>query len=377
MSIYFVYALSVLNVTSIQAVRVVLVLYALNLEAQPLTIGILSAAFSLFPMLLGVTAGKVMDRYGSRWPLILGAIGSGVGMLIPYLVPGLTAVFIAGAMSGLSAVFYNLSTQNLVGLLSKPKERAKNFSNYSLTIAAANLLGPLMAGFSVEHWGHVDACLYLAVFTLIPVVMLVSRGHLLPGGTRTDKQPGGGVRAMLSDPNVRTVLITSSMLQGGINLYQFYMPVYAHSLGMSPSAIGIVLAMFPAASFVVRTMLPRLIATFKEERLLAYAFYVGAASLLFIPLFNGVVMLSVLSFIFGIGMGCSQPIINMLMFNNSTNGRSGEALGLKVTANQLTKLVSPVIFGAIASAFGLPPMFWLNALMLGVGGALSRPKKAK
>ena len=48
-------------------------------------------------------------------------------------------------------------------------------------------------------------------------------------------------------------------------------------------------------------------------------------------------------------------------------------VGLKMTTNNLTKLVSPVVFGAIASAFGLFPMFWLNALLLGTGGWLSRP----
>src|SRR3954462_12263323 len=118
MSVYFVYALSVLNGTAVQAVRVVLILYALRLEVQPVTVGLLSASYSLFPTLLAVTAGKILDRYGSRWPLIIGATGSGLCMLIPYFVPGMTAVFIAMAMSGFSAVFYNLSTQNLVGLLS-------------------------------------------------------------------------------------------------------------------------------------------------------------------------------------------------------------------------------------------------------------------
>lgn len=374
MLINFVYALSVLNGASVQAVRVVLVLYALRLDAQPLTIGLLSAAYSVFPMLLAVTAGKLADRFGTRWLLIFGALGSGLGMLVPYFVPGLPAVFIAGAMSGLSAVFYNISTQNLVGLLSAPEARARNFSNFALTVSAANLMGPLIAGFSMEHFGHVDACLHLALFTLVPVVLLGIWGNQLPGGTSSGKTASGGVRAMLADPNTRRVLATGSLLQAAMNLYQFYMPVYAHSLDLSPSSIGMVLAMFPAAAFAVRLILPRLIAEFKVDNLLACAFYTGSLSLLLIPFLKSPVMLGILSFIFGLGMGCSQPIINMLMFSSSRDGRSGEALGLKTTVNQLTKLVSPVIFGAIASAFGLPPMFWTNALMMGLGGLISRSR---
>ncbi|MBY0268892.1 MAG: hypothetical protein K2X06_03380 [Burkholderiales bacterium] len=52
-----------------------------------------------------------------------------------------------------------------------------------------------------------------------------------------------------------------------------------------------------------------------------------------------------------------KPFIIMLMFSNSRDSRSGEALGLKFTVNQMTKLISPVIFGTIATMPGLPPMF--------------------
>jgi hypothetical protein len=35
-----------------------------------------------------------------------------------------------------------------------------------------------------------------------------------------------------------------------------------------------------------------------------------------------------------------------------------------------------VLFGSIGSAFGLPAVFWGNALMLGAGGWLSRSRIA-
>src|ERR1019366_4978134 len=121
-------------------------------------------------------------------------------------------------------------------------------------------------------------------------------------------------------------------------------------------------------------VLSRLIVRFKEERLLAYAFYIGAASLTVVPFFRSATMLASISFVFGLGMGCCGPIVTMLMFGNAPEGRSGEALGLKMTVNSLTKVVSPIVFGSVASAFGLSPVFWINALMLGTGGFLSHPK---
>jgi MFS family permease len=170
------------------------------------------------------------------------------------------------------------------------------------------------------------------------------------------------------------MLATGALVNAGVSLYQFYMPVYAHSIGLSASAIGMVLAMSSAAAFIVRFGLPQLLAKFGEERLLSYAFYIGAASLALIPFFHNPLLLAMVSFTLGIGTGCGQPIVTMLMFTTSKAGRSGEALGLKFTTNQLTKLVTPIVFGAVASAFGLFPTFWINAAMMAAGGLINRSK---
>jgi len=372
MSIYFALALGLLNMSSMRAGRVVLVLYALHLGAQPLTVGLLAATFSAFPAVLSWPAGKLADRFGSRWLLMLGALGGGLGMLIPYFVPGLAAIFVAAATNGLSLAIYNVSLQNVVGLLSTPQNRTQSFSNYSLTNSIGSFVGPLIAGFSIEHWGHAAACFSLALLALMPMTMLAVWGGALPGGTGRVRRAGGGIRDMLATQGVSRTLATSSLLQSGQDLFQFYLPVYAHGIGLSAAAIGVVLAMNSAAAFVVRLILPRLIARLKEEKVLARAFYVGAASFMLLPLFTNSTMLALVAFAFGLGMGCGQPIVTMQMFSNSAEGRSGEALGLRMTVNHLTRVVGPVIFGFIGSAFGLAAVFWVNGLMLGGGGALSR-----
>jgi predicted MFS family arabinose efflux permease len=163
----------------------------------------------------------------------------------------------------------------------------------------------------------------------------------------------------------------------GIDMFQFYLPIYAHSIDMSASATGIVLATFSAASFVVRLIMPRLLKVWSEERLLAYSFYLGAASLMLVPLFTHAFVLALVSFMFGMGMGCCQPITMMLTFSRSAEGRSGEALGLRLTINHLTRVIGPVLFGSIGSAFGLFAVFWGNAALLGSGGAITRRRKRR
>jgi MFS family permease len=354
---------------------VTLSLYALRLGASPLAVGLLASTFSIFPMLLAVTAGRLVDRIGSRWPMTVGAATGAVAMLVPYVFEALPALYVAGTMTGLSAISFNLATQNLVGQLSTPETRPRNFSNYMLTAAAASLLGPLLAGFSIEHSSHARTCLHLSLVALAPLTLLLARGGGVPGGSHRAGKAAGGVLAMLRDPVVRHTLIAGSLINTGLNLYQWYLPVYGHSIDLSSSSIGMILAANSAAAFVVRFALPKLLAELGERTLLACAFFAGATGLLLIPLFHNALALGIVSFMFGFGMGAGQPIVIMLMYTNSRDGRSGESLGLKVMTNQLTKLVSPVIFGAVASGFGLLAMFWLNAILLAGGGMMSRRKE--
>ena len=376
MSIQYVLALTLFSMTGVRAGRVLLALYALQLGAQPLMVGVLAATFSVFPMLLSLLAGRFADRFGSRWPLIIGATGGACGMLAPYLWPQMPALFVAAAMNGFSFTFTNVALQNLVGLLSKPQEQARNFSNFSLALAVASFIGPLLVGFSIDHAGYAYACLYVVGVSLVPVGLLITRKVAAPSVTPASAR-SGGFRETLARPGVLRVLVTSSLVVTGIDMFQFYLPIYAHSIDLTASVIGIVLAMFSAAAFVVRLVMPRLLKMWSVERLLAYSFFLGATSLMLVPLFHNGVVLALTSFLFGIGMGCCQPITMMLTFSGSAEGRSGEALGLRLTVNHLTRVIGPVVFGSIGSAFGLFAVFWGNAALLGGGGMVTRMRAAR
>ena len=375
MSIFYVLALTALSGLAVRAANMVLVLYALKLGSSAFVIGLLGAMFAVLPMIFSMPAGKLADRYGSRAPLLVCAVGSGLGLLVPWAFPGITAMFIAAALIGLSLAMV-VPLQNLIGLISTPETRARNFANFSLGMGMANLLGPLIGGVFIDIAGPATTCLYLSLLSVVAVAMLLVGGHRLPY-TRADAKTKGSVYAILKIGNVRRAIATSSLINVGRDLYQFYFPVYAHGIGLSASLIGIVQATNFGAELTVRLFLARLLKKFKEEQLLAYSFFIGAISLVLMPFFESVYVLILLSFMLGLGMGCGQPIITMLMYSYSPKGRTGEALGMRMTFIHLTKLIGPVMFGAIGSALGLAAMFVVNAAVMAGGGVLSRPRSRR
>jgi predicted MFS family arabinose efflux permease len=159
------------------------------------------------------------------------------------------------------------------------------------------------------------------------------------------------------------------------DLFQFYMPIYGHSVGLSASAIGVVLAMAGIAAFVVRTGLPAWVKRWGPDRVFNSSLLVSAVAFVVFPLFTDAFALAAIALVLGFGIGCAQPVTLMMIFSRAPEGRSGEALGMRVTINQITHIVVPVIFGSIGSAFGLAPVFFTNALFLAGGGLLIRARE--
>jgi MFS family permease len=375
MSIYLTFILAFFTRTSLDTGRVIITLYALKLGAQPFTVGALAAILSVVPTLLSWHVGRFADRFGARWPMMLCTVAGALGMLVPYAIPGLPSLFVTAMMYGLLSALSATPVQNLVGLLSKPQDRAKNYSNFGLVVSFATFAGPLMAGFTFDHAGPDMACLSLVLLLLVPAVMLVVWGGRIPGGTRTTKTTES-VRVLLSESGLWRVLITSGLIVTCIDVFLVYIPIYGYGIGLSASAIGILLATYSLAAFVARIFIPFLIERLTVERVLAYSFLIGAAGFILVPIFEfkSIVILSLVSFLFGLGMGCGQPITLMMTFSGSTRGRSGEAIGLRFTANNLMRAIAQVFFGSISSAFGVFSVFWVNAVILASGWAFSHPR---
>jgi MFS family permease len=345
-------ALDYFNFVAANAARVLLTLFALEIGASATEVGVLGGLLFLFPLLLSWPVGVLADRVGARSLLLFAASCGTVSLVLPYFFQTLPAFYVAAALNGLALAFFHVTLQNNIGTLSTPEARARNFGNFSLVGAVTSFVGPLMAGFSIDHLGHAVACLIAASQSVIAVILVLVWGGVFPPGKPPVPRPAG--QGALLDSNVIRMLVFSGLVQLGYDLYQFYLPIYAHSIGLSATAIGAVLATLAAAAFIVRLFLARLVKQVSGEVLLAWVFFFGATGFALVPLSDSAMALGAVSFVFGLGMGIGIPLTVILMFTKSAEGRSGQTLGLRLTVNNLVRVTGPVIFGAVATAMGLP-----------------------
>jgi len=373
MPIYLIILVTVLTHTSFKGSKVLISLYALELGANPLTIGVLFSMYSIFPVFLSIYAGKLSDRFGCRLPMLFGACGLFGGLLLPFLMPHLATLYFSAGLIGMCYIFYTVSVQHLIGSFGEGEERTRNYSLFSLGVALTALLGPTTTGFAIDLIGYRATYLLLALFPALPILVLLFFARWLPRGQIPSKaKPEQRVIDLVKIAPLRRVLITAGIIETGLELFNFYLPIYAHSIGFTASHIGLIMGAFALALLVVRTVMPMLSRRFSEERVLAASLLLAATSCLLFPFVSSFALLLAMAFVLGLGLGCGSPLSMILAYNRSPAGRSGEAMGLRQTVNKATEAVVPLVFGLIGTAFGMIPVFWLDAVLLAVGGMLMR-----
>lgn len=374
MTIYAVAGLSFLLHCGSGGGRVTMSLFAIDRGASTATIGVLMSLMAVFPTLLAVPFGRLTDRVGVRKPALIGSVGVTIGLVLPALFPTLATLFVAVLFMGTAFTCYQVAITNLVGALGEAKDRTHNYSVLSIGFACATFLGPLIAGFSIDGIGHRYTFALLAAWAVAPIIVMLLRPRLIPD-LRTrheEKKQRGGVLDLLKIPRLRDTFIAGGVLSSAWDLYQFLLPIFAHSIGLSASVIGMVLSSFALAIIAVRVLIPALARRYSEAALITAAIYVCGFAFLLFPFCQNAWLLAGASVILGFGVGAGQPIAMTLIYNLAPAGRQGEATGVRVSANHMTHVAVPLAFGTMGTAMGFMPIFLLSAAMMVACGAVSQ-----
>ena len=354
--------------------RVVASLFAIHLGANPFFVGVLISVYAIFPTLIAVYSGRVSDRFGSYRPMIAGTALLGIGLLLPALWPHITALYASAVLIGVGFIFFNVATQNLAGGLGSAEARTGNFATLSLGYGGGHMVGPLVAGYSIDYSGFPAAYFSFFALTAVAIILLLANSRLRVAPVAVQREKASAL-SLMRNPPLRRAIVVSALVTTGWDLYTFYVPIYGHSIGLSASAIGNVLAVFAIATLVVRITLPSLTRRLGVEGVLSIAMFSGGVFFIAFPLTEMLALLLALSFGIGLALGCGQPLTVNLAYNRSPPGRSGEVVGLRLSINNVTHVVVPLAAGAVGTALGVAPVFWASAAILATTGHLSRHKE--
>lgn len=376
MTLYRIALLTVLLHLAFAGARVTLSLFALNLGASALTVGVLISVLAIVPMAFAVSWGRYVDRVGVRGPMYAGTVALLTALVAAFAVPRLEMLFVVSALAGSGFMIFHIAVHQAAGLIGKPEDRARNFSMLALGFSTSSFLGPVTAGFAIDALGYRYTFLLLAGPLVATLAIMLARPIDVPRYAGALKP---GERKRLADllrmPSLRRVFVVSGMLSMAWDLFTFVMPIHGSLLRLSASTVGLILGAFGAAVFVVRLALPLLFYRVGEWKMLIGAMLVSGAALALIPLVTDLRLLIALAFLLGTGLGGAQPMIMALLYNTAPPGRGGEAVGVRTLLLNFSQAGIPLMFGALGAALGMAPVFWTMAAALIAGAWYARRGK--
>jgi predicted MFS family arabinose efflux permease len=375
--IALVVAATVLTHTAFTGARLAISLTALAGGATPFTVGVLMSLIAALPMVVAVRAGRLVDRIGVRYPILCGVALLGLSVCIPAAFHVVPALYVAAAGSGLGFMLFHISIQHAVGEAASEAKRRDDFGWLSLGFSISNFLGPTVAGFAIDAIGHRGAFAVVSVFAAGSVAVLAwGRRHFRhsPHGRRDGA--AGSALELLANLELRRVFVVTGLLASAWDLFTFAVPVYGNSIHLRASTIGLILASFAAATFLVRIALPWLSRHLREWTMITATFCIACVAYAFFPMVRTVPLLAAISFLLGLGLGATQPSILSLIYAKAPSGRGAEAVGLRTVVLGASSTFLPLAFGGAGEALGMLPVFWAMATALAGGGVIANRRRA-
>ena len=365
--------LGIANHVVLAGSRIAVSLDALDQGANAATVGVLLALYAVLPMVFAIPAGRLADRIGVRRPMLAGSCGLAAGAALPSIMPGLPSLFVAAVLIGISFMIFQVGTQYATGEMGGPRSTARNFGLLALGYSTSSITGPLIVGFGIDHGGFRVTFALLGLLPLIPVFVLATDRLALPGPHPAHKAlPLSHALGLIGHAELRRVFAINALISMAWELHTIFVPIYGNSIGLSASMIGLILAAFASATFVVRLAMPLIARRFSEHQVLTTALFIAGAVYIAFPFSRSVAMLMALSFCLGLGLGSGQPMVMALLHSHAPPGRMGEAAGVRMSLINSMAVAVPLVFGAVGSAFGLAPVLWSVGVCLTTGGWLTR-----
>jgi predicted MFS family arabinose efflux permease len=356
--------------------RITMSLAAIDQGASPLSVGVLMSLYAVIPMLMAVQAGRLVDRVGAFRPIAIAGSVMTLAMVAPFASHALPLLFVSAAVVGTSFMMQHIALNHVIGNIGDPSDRPVNFSWFALGYSVSGFLGPLLAGFAIDLVGHNAAFLLLSVPPALGTALLLWKRGVPPPAAEhkhgTDKR---SVADLLRNPRLLPVFLFSGLLASGWDMYTFVIPIYGTQIGLSASTIGVVMASFALATFVVRLFMPSVARRLSEWTVVCTALLVAGTAYALFPLAKQASVLIALSFLLGLGLGCAQPMVMAALYAASPPGRQGEVVGMRTTMINASTTFMPLAFGALGTALGMGPILWTMAGALLIGGWLAGKRR--
>ena len=356
-----------------ESLTMVVPLWAVLQGVSPTEIGILVGAKSIITFFLAIHGGALMDRLGTRRVMLFFAVISGLLAALYPAMPWFPLMVLLQMLIGFAGNMSWIGAQTIIAQVTQGDPGL--IGRFSFFARLGNVIAPLMMGALWDFGGPTIAFFGVTLWAAMMFAVVSQFDSRQFSGSVVGKVGWRDVLPRLSDyvgsfrlivlPLVAFTLAISFMRHATNGVENSFLIVYLRDVGFAGTIIG---AMFSLAEVVngFASLAAGRVARWMPIPWLMLMFTTLSIALLAItPLTGGVLALLALAHCLRRGFeGLVQPLMFSLQAKAVPVNVQGSIVGLRVTNNRLSSIITPILMGLIVEVFGIA-----NGFMV-MGGVL-------
>jgi len=351
----------------------ILPLFARDLGATTVEIGIINATYLLVAGILSLPLGILSDRIGRKRLASFGAfILASISFLLAFSRTPAELVWIY-LLFGIGLAAFGPTMMSMVADLSPATHLGRSYGWYTMALYGAMSFGPAFGGLVAEQWGFRPVFVASGVIIFSTFWMVL---FLLPG-TRRDFVGGTPAksRAVLARELARNRPLMGCWLATfggcfGLGMFVTFLPLHAHNRNLTLGQIGLVFAVQGLCNALSRIPFGHLSDRVNSrERLVLLGLLGFSVSLMGFALSERTWQFDWWAAMFGISMSLAFTSVAALIAEAVPPETRGLAMGGYNTSIYFGMMGSSALMGSVIQRAGFEVSFVLAALVnLGLTG---------
>ncbi len=345
-------------------------LYADNLGASGVWLGIIFAGFSVSRAIFSPVIGRLSDRNGRKLFLCIGLLIYSIislGYIWADTVTQLTLVrLIHGAAGGMIIPI----AQAYIGDISPKGEEGKWMGYFNATFFTGFGIGPLMGGVLTEHFSMNIAFLTMGALNLLAFLVAIL---FLPEDRRgtTAASPRLSFNEMKASSMMRGLFSFRLSFSLGIGAFSCFLPIFAAIYaGLSLSLIGVLVAVNILLMSLLGIPSGRIADRFNKRAMIVCGSVISLTFLALIPTAHDFWQLLGLCVLGGIGGAISMPAASALVVDEGRRFGMGSTFAIFTMALSIGMVLGPLLGGVMADFVSIDSVFYFAAGIGLIGACL-------
>jgi MFS family permease len=299
--------------------------------------------------------------------MVFASLLMAAGCSLLFLAPMLGMFFIGLTLFEIGKMVTAIGAQSHVADLGSGRDIGLDFGWYGSAVGVGTTLGPFLAGLLIDAIGYRITWAVIATLMLLTglaFAVLIGPGRFRPPVESASRHHRR--RTMrLFDITTLVAILASFIVNFAMGARTTFFPVYVNGLRFGASTIGALMSLRGFTSVLSRLLMRRFLRLCGGRfPLLLISMTSVAIGIALTPFCRGLVSLSLISILVGVGVGFAVPLTMATVSDGVHPDDRGVALGLRLSGNRLASLVNPLFFGLIIQGFGIAQAFWAGGILL-------------